>query len=446
MILESLRDRYIALGRKRAGRGNPTGSKLGTCAAQLQQLMWRDRIDPPPAPWQPRSVMTVEVGDVLGRWLRENIGHAFPGVWGLHEQPFYLRLPYPDQVKPDEVERVFGARVTERLPDNSRRLWGTLLGPKDRFTPPKVERLKGGQLKLTGISLGAVPERDWRGLVLEPRRRALWTPVFVDGVLAHPDAGLAVVELKTMSTPAFRRAVLGQMDYGYRCQLAAAVRAPGFDAALWLTVRKETAHLAEIAFTRKPGATRVDLVRPSGARETFLVRDADRALLEPAGGAGDPITLDRMRDAWWDTAFTWTPFDDEAIFREMATRAWRVILSDPDAENPWWREYGPVFTCGLCEGTGRQSKAKRTGVLLKGGSKPCIECHATGVLDEAELPWQCAYCDVVQACYGRAGVTLEIDSRPHYRIRREAFEASGLAFTPLGRPAGDETESAESEA
>lgn len=428
---------------KESGRGNPTGSKLGTCTAQLQQLQWRDLLNVPPAPWQPRSVMTVEMGRLLGGWMAGAVGQSFPGLFGLKEQPFYLPIPYPDGIKADEVERVFRAKIEERLRDNSRRLWGTALGPKDKFAPPKVELLRGGQLKTTGISLGN-PQKDWRGLVLEPRRRMLWTPVFVDGVLNHPEHGLAVVEDKTMSTPAFRRAVLGRMDYGYRCQLLAATRATGFDAAVWLCLRKETAHWAEITFLKKHAGVRVDLIRTSGVRETYMVADADRGVLQrqlppPDGEAAalPPPTVELNKfDAAWDTALVWTPFDEGAVLEQMHERAWRVVLSTADkGAEGWLREYGPDFACPTCDGTGTQANAKTTGQPLKAGPKPCADCGATGQLEEVELPWQCAYCDVNGNCWGKAGVRLELDTRPHYLIKRDAYGASGLGFTPPEREA-----------
>ena len=434
MIIEILREQYAERAKKESGRGNPTGSKLGACTAALQQMMWRDYTNP--APWQPRSVMTVEVGRLLGEWMSGAVGRAFPGLWGLNEQPFYLPIPYPEDAKAAEVEATFKARVEERLSDNSRRLWGTLLGPKDRFVPPSVEVLKGGQLKTTGISLGA-PKKDWRGLILEPRRRTLWTPVFVDGILNHPEYGLTVVEDKTMSTPAFRRALLGRMDYGYRCQLLAATRATGFDAAVWLCLRKETAHWAEITFLKKHAAVRVDLIRTSGVRESYIVVDAGRNQIAPADAPSaiseKLMKLDQTMDGLWDAALVWTPFDEGAVLEQMYRRAWRVILSTVEDLQRWDREYGPDFSCPTCDGTGTQTKAKTGGHPLKAGPKPCSDCGATGQLDEVELPWQCSYCDVVNHCYGPAGVRLEVDSRPHYRIRRDAWLASGLTFIPPER-------------
>ena len=434
MIVEGVRALYQQKAEKESGRGNPTGSKLGTCTAQLQQLMWRDHLDAPPAPWQPRSVMTVEMGRMLGEWMAGAVGRAFPGLWGLQEQPFYLPIPYPEGVKAEEIERIFHLRVEERLANNSRRLWGTALGAKEKFSPPKVEMLKGGQLKTTGISLGSV-QKDWRGLVLEPRKRTLWTPVFVDGVLNHPEHGLAVVEDKTMSTPAFRRALLGRMDYGYRAQLLAAVKATGFDSAVWLCLRKETAHWAEITFLRKHAGVRVDLIRTSGVRESYIVADADKgvlALSEAPAGEG-LINLNKL-DAAWDTALVWTPFDEGTLLEQMHQRAWRVVLSPAErGAEGWLREYGPDFACQTCEGTGQQSKAKTGGHLLKAGPKPCADCGATGMLEEVELPWQCAYCSCVENCWKPAGLRLELDSRPHYLIKRDAYGASGLTFTPPER-------------
>ena len=454
MIVEGVRALYQQKAEKESGRGNPTGSKLGACTAQLQQMMWRDHLDVPPAPWQPRSVMTVEMGRLLGEWMAGIVGQSFPGLFGLKEQPFYLPIPYPDGIKPDEVERVFGLRVGERLANNSRRLWGTLLGPKDRFTPPKVEILKGGQLKTTGISLGN-PQKDWRGLVLEPRKRMLWTPVFVDGVLNHPEHGLAVVEDKTMSTPAFRRALLGRMDYGYRAQLLAAVKATGFDLAVWLCLRKETAHWAEITFLRKHAGVRVDLIRTSGVRESYIVADADKGILVPAEGEAkgrdlnllDAIEINK-RDATWDTALVWSPFEEGALLEQMYQRAWRVVLSTADrGAEGWLREYGPEFACRKCAGEGKLTcrQCHGTGVTPKlrkpcgpcGGAMtlPCEPCKGTGQLEEAELPWQCSYCSVNENCWGKAGVRLEVDSRPHYLVRRDAYLASGLGFVPPEREA-----------
>jgi hypothetical protein len=421
VILEHVRSLYLERAAKRGtAKGNPTGSQLGTCCAQLQQLVWRDRTKPELL--QPRAVMTFEMGDEIEAWLSRAIGAKFPGLWGLRGETFYCPLPFPDGIPEAEILTAFAAKIGERLPDNSRRLWGTVV---ERFVPPKIEQI-AGKLRVRGVGHG---ERDWRGLCLEPRTRTLWVPVSIDGVVLHKDYGLTLVEAKSMSNWAFRRALVGDMEYRYRAQLLGSIRATGFGAALWLAFRKETMHAAEVAFARAATGAVVTLTALNGQKEAYHVKDPKRFLVEPVGG-GAAVKLDRARDGQWEIAEVeapWSVFHDDRLLEDIRQRVFRVILSGPSG--PWYREAGPPsFTCSDCAGTGVQKFRKGTAIPLK-EPKPCGACGKTGFVEERELPaFPCGYCSVAMTCWAPANVTRTIDARPHLLVRRADYERSGLTF------------------
>jgi hypothetical protein len=291
----------------------------------------------------------------------------------------------------------------------------------------------------------------------------VWIAVYVDGVIHDPQFGLVVVEQKAMSTPAFRRALWGRMEYRYRCQLLAALRAGHFDGALWILDRKETAHLTEILFAQSIDRARIRLTAPNGSVEEYWIDRAGRQLWPaPSGVAADGATsldtaapatalADVPADGLWDTAQLWTPYD-ECELLAMYDRVKRVLTATPGA---WHREYGPSFACArcagqgatrctVCKGTGQTPRARKAcGRCGPAGSRPsgtpgmaaCAACSGRGHLDEVELPaFPCGYCSVALTCWRDAGVRRTIDRRPHLWLRRDAYLASGIRVSPPEAP------------
>ena len=453
MIVDLLREGYVLKAKERGQSGYPTGSRLGKCGAQLQQLLYPSLGRP--EPWQPRSLMAMEAGDIHAAWMNRNIRAAFGGLWGLREQPFFFPVPIGDEYR--------GQNVLESLEEKfarewgvEGRLWGTVF---PGFYPPKIEETPAGKLRVGGLD----QEINGRalnkiGMVLDPdakdvegrRHPTIWVPTYIDGAIRHPAAGLTVVEEKSMSNYQFRRALLGYVDYEKRAQLAGMVTAMRVSSALWLCNRRETMHLAEIAFLRRAQRTLVRLRNLSGEWDTFVVTDRTHEKvrrvtaegLEPSGAEDEALP----GDAAWDIAEAQTPWDDELV-PQIQRRVLAVVLFDGDP-TALLREYGPPsFTCSDCEGTGTQKFRKGTTIPLK-KAKACQACGQTGAVEKRELSFPCSYCQVAMSCFASAGVERVIDSRPHLFITRENWEKSGLTFTPPEPPVlvpavGEDEEEAE---
>src|SRR3990167_2297957 len=69
--------------------GWPTGSRLGTCAAQLQLLRIPDVSKP--EPFRSRALRMFEQGDRIEAWLGERLEQCYPNLIGLRPGVFYFR-------------------------------------------------------------------------------------------------------------------------------------------------------------------------------------------------------------------------------------------------------------------------------------------------------------------------------------------------------------------
>ena len=488
MLIEKIRAVYEAKAVKRNQTGNPTGSRLGGCCAALQFLAYPELSRP--EPFQPRGVMVMEDGDVFAEILDNQIKDAIKGhpgmLWGLRETPFFFPVPLPDDLKGtgalDRIAEKFEAGW--KVPG---RLWGTV---HSGFVPPRIYRREGAsRLTIRGIEqeingkplskTGAILDPDARDAAGN-RRPTVYLPVYVDGILDDPTIGLTVVEKKSMSNFAFRRALLGNLDYQYRCQLAAATVGAEMANALWLCVRKETHHLGEVMFVRGAERTLVRLRALSGELDAYVVTNAQKGRVIPEAGGEEQ---EFPGQATWDLGYSTTPWDPDVV-QQMRDRALRVLLFDGDFATVS-REYGPDFRClkcagqghrecGLCHGTGLAPRTKSPkpcsrcasepkegkpdmrvrrklpdpdGPILEiGGPGPlltdfrgqqhCADCDGKGLLERVELgAFPCGYCSLaVPTCWAPAGVERVIDSRPHLFITREGWEKSGLTFTPPEPP------------
>lgn len=440
-----------------AGKGNPTGSRFGTCAAQSQLLRFPELSDPEPP--SPRRRMNFEAGDRIEAWWGEAIERAFPNVSGLTQEPFYFPVP----ISGPDFDRLAPACAMRENAQGMARLWGTVI---PGFVPPSIaESEKPGRLKIRLIQRdrdGKAPRK--LGFVLDPDGGPmLWAPTYVDRVIKHPEYGLRILEKKSMSDWGFRRALLGRLDYGYRCQLAGFVKATGLDVVM-LAFRKETAHLAELAYSRGATGSRVDIFKLNGQVETYFARGQEEALsvsrpcpkcgqrqipgpgCEECGGTGE-VSAAIPGDQEWDIAQAWTPYDD-ALVAAIQERIRRVLLWDGDRRN-LHREAGPVFlcrscggggekTCGTCKGTGLTAKLKKpcgANGCNGSGRISCAACLGRGVLDETVFPvFPCGYCPVIHACWqkpdGSPLYRLEVTDKPKYIVARTDWDAAGLTFAP----------------
>jgi hypothetical protein len=455
MILEAIRAQYVEKAAQRTMRPNPSGSRLGGCAAAMQMLVYPELTKP--ERYQPRAVMVFETGDSYEKWLSARTHEAFPGLWGMQQQPFYLRVPIPPEFagrSRASIIEVIASRLRRDADDRTRTpFFGW---PIESFTAPKISLSEKGSVRLRGTFGGKYQP----AVVLDRESESVYVAVYVDGVIKHPVYGLTIVEFKSMSNFAFRRALMGDMDYRYRCQLAAAVTGAAMTSAVWLVVRKETSHLAEISFQQGEDRTTIKLTAPNGSQEVYFVTDRARGLVEQvAGGDAGPIPA----DSEWETAEVTTPFD-AAVLDGIYARVLRVLLAQP---GQWYREYGPDFRCAKCAGVGTRvcTTCAGTAFSTKTG-KPCVSCaigakYASGVLGKvrckacagagllevAELGFPCSYCPTVLTCWQPANIVRTIDTKPHYLIRGTDFLASGLGFTapeplPVVPPVGrdDDTE------
>lgn len=392
--------------RRQPSKGNPTASAAGACAAQLQMLrvphLTRPEVRPVRAAW------TFEDGDMHAEDLKAKLRRAFPALGGLSEELFYFPVP---------VDNATERRLMAKIHDRS--LWGTII--RD-FHPPRVTMGTDGAKDRVRLA-----PRDDRnptrpkplGFIVDPGTGIFWAPLYVDHIIRLPDLQrLCVVEFKSQSRFRFRKALMGQMGYRERVQLAMTAEATGLDP-VWFLKCKDTAHLLEIAFVAGEAATRVTLLRTNGQQDTFWIKDG---LTE----CGEEL----REDPSWDAAEVWTP-RDPVVLAQARERILRVLLYEPP-EDPqarflgWWREYGATFVCVTCGGTGTQTMRKDGGKPLK-QPKPCEDCNKTGMRDEADLPWQCRYCPcVLSACYPFA--RLEVTDEPRYIVKRTDWEAAGLTI------------------
>jgi hypothetical protein len=457
MLIDAIRTEYEkGLATARLPRGNPTGSRWGKCLAQSQMLQHPELSHPKPYPL--RSTLTFQLGDLVEAWWRQKALALYGNRVGLSQAVFY----FPAWL------RTAGEREALAWRLKGRKLWGRMI---PGFEPPYVKGTEGGRVKVRVPGwYGREDSEDLRklGFVLDPRPRAgapegtLWAPAYIDWVLLHPEHGPVIYEAKSMSDYAFRRAIVGTLGLDYQLQLAGMVAASGLDAC-WALYRKETSHIAEVLYTRRATRTEVTLTLLNGQRERWLVV-ADQ--LRPESGAGPALsakafleqrgevlrtagTLSLGEAQWWG-ASVWTPYDAGVLDR-IRDRILAVLLFDadpgPEGYKRWTREYGPSFTCGKCAGAGARpcSSCKGSGVTAKlkkpcgaqgcrGGRVACDACGGTGQVDRAELRYPCSYCPVVDTCWAHAGLTLELDSKPHYYVTRAAYEAAGLSFTPAEAP------------
>ena len=400
--------------------GWPTGSRLGTCAAQLQLLRVPELSKP--EPYQGRTLRVFENGDRIEAWLGDLLNTVYPDVVGLRQEPFFL----PVDLDPSQVETL-SRRITNRT------IWGRVM---EHFNEPRLALGEDGRVKAR-----LVPRQDNGkpvnyGFVLDLDRQCVWVPTYIDFAVKHDTLGLTILEVKMMSNYAFRRAALGDLDYSKRCQLVSFARATKANIAV-VAYRSETAHLAEISYLRSAERTRVILTKPNGSQEVFFVdpKAGEKTPLVPEAG-GEPQGF--PADVLWEAAEVQTPYDP-ALEAAIDERVLRVLCGDgpmardvalPSGSYRLFdgihREAGPSFVCEVCGGTGTQTMRKGQAVPLK-TPKPCEEC-ANGMLNETELPsFPCGYCSVAAtSCYPFA--RLEIDDRPHLRVTRADWEASGLTF------------------
>lgn len=424
----------------------------------MQQLLFPALTKP--EPWQPRGAAVTEEGSYLEQWVAEKIHRAYPGQWGLRQQAFYCPVPLTEDLLAvvgfaggvgAAVDLIASRLRPDRYTRGDALFWGWEVPGFEHQKPLLRFDADRNRWRVRAIDPGAEFQP---GVVLDRKQDPphVYVAVHIDGMIYHPEFGQIIVEQKEMSNYAFRRAVMGELEYRYRCQLLGAVKATGVEHALWVFHRKETCHFSEMLFLAGPGRTRVVLTQPNGTQDVFFVTDPKRGRVVHADSAEEQ---DLPATGLWDVAEVWTPYS-EADLRSVHERVLRVLLAKP---GQWWREYGPDFRCqtcagqgerecGLCHGTGLQPRTKnplpcsRCGRAPKEG-KPdlrapsgtkghqrCANC-AGGFLGEVELGWQCRYCSVAMtSCWASANVVRTIDTAPHLTIRREDYERSGLMFAP----------------
>ncbi len=430
MLLEGLLDLYEKSEeyekRRRPATGNPTGSALGKCAAQLQLHRWPALSSP--ESMSARAIMGFEEGDDVERRMVARAKKVYgANLIGAEQALAYWSVP---------VTELQGNLITERMAmgyGEPGAIWGRVVRG---FRPPRV-RIRDNKSLVTPSWPVAVDRKT--GFVLDPEAGIVWVPIFIDFALQDPDHGPHIAEIKAVSEFEFRRALQGEMSYQKRAQLAAIVDATGLPA-FWLCQRKNTQHTLEITYSPSiTGKVKVRLLLNTRREEVFLI-DAGQPVRD--GEAADAASALWPPDEEWTVGQVWTPYDP-MILAECRERVVRVLTWDPNQEP--YREYGPAsFTCEKCSGKARVTckQCKGTGETPKtkkpcgpcGGAKtiPCEPCGATGKLAERMLPpMPCAYCGVKSKCFERAGIEKRFvvgryGQRPAWVIGREAWEKAGL--------------------
>jgi hypothetical protein len=413
MIIESVRAHYGRLAAERKERGNPTGSQLGTCTASLQFRRFPEQSNPEAL--QPRDLIRFAHGRIEEEWLNDVFRQCIPNLTGLRQEPFYFPVPLKDEELRIMIDMV-----------SRRRIWGIR---RDTFSPPYV-RLVDGRLKMkliacpscdAGISRDDRPAHGWcgkmLGFVVDSVGSRVWVPTFVDW-LGLIDGRLVVIENKSMSNFGFRDVLLGRLGWGRLAQMIGLSEATGLDVVM-IAERKETSHLVELDFSRRHQRKVLTITKLTGKTEEYMLKD-DREPELPG-------------DQEWDLAHVDNPYDD-GMLTLIHDHVRRTLLFSRDAgpgSKDVFRQYGPVFDCPTCGGSGIQRTRKGSMIPLARGPKACEECNSTGKLDRAELGYPCSYCVVKRTCYPM--VTAEFDSKPHFFIDRAEFEASGITFEPTLR-------------
>jgi hypothetical protein len=436
MILEKIIALYEAKAAERKTTGWPSGSRFGACAAQLQMQQFPETF--PTEALRPRALMTFEEGDRVEEWWTQAIEAVYPGRSGLPQSVFHVAVPLDAadvdrllargfrQARPREETTLTGEAYLAQGPAaRDHRIWGEV---REGFRPSAVREMDGR------VKYRLAADRT-TGFVLDPSARVLYAPTYVDRIIRHPEAGLVVIEAKSMSIAGFRRALLGDLGYRIRCQLAGFVSATGLPVCV-LIHEKNAAHKLQLHYADKDERVRVQMTRLNGQSEVYFVDKG--AVTSEAGQA-----TDLLGDAEWERAAMWTPYEPTLV-GAIQERIRRVLLFDGDPAK-LYRETFFSFTCANCDGTGTQTLTRAERVPLK-KAKPCDECGGTGQLDEVELgAMPCGYCQLaLPSCWAKAGVRRELDTRPHLYIPRAAFAASGLTFVspegPLtaGPPAADQ--------
>lgn len=358
------------------------GSRLGRCARQSAYMLFPGAYPPEPLP--ARAKLVFAFGTMIHDLVRANFRRVVPGEFGMEEERFHFRVPLT----------VKQAKAAKALFE-SNALRGTV-------QEGSTLRTFNGPLGLRGWSV-ALTEPHRRGLWLNLAEPALYVPLHVDGIADAGPYGLAPVEIKSMTSAGFRAALSGKVEYSYRVQMAAAIDATALDTQLYIAVRKDTCHLLEVVYSK-----RIDTVRVTFTKQSLVVKAAE-------------LEIDD-----WEAAQVEHPFEP-ALVAEARARVVRILLATPTRLPA--REHAPSFTCATCEGTGSQANAKTTGLPLKAGPKPCVDCDKvdgapSGQLAEAELPWQCRYCPYIFHCWKDAEPRLAFDreARPHYWVTRKAVE------------------------
>ena len=235
--------------------------------------------------------------------------------------------------------------------------------------------------------------------------------------------------METLATSGFRLG--GSLDYGYRTQFAIQADAANLDTHIGLYYRLETSHAIEVVYSR----------RAEKIAATFWLSNGQRV---------DTGDLEGPREEW-DEATVEHPFEP-ALLDDARARIRRVLRSTADTLPE--REYGPDFTCPKCRGTGQARKCgfctdagiTKRSLTAKSGPKSCKRCKGLayhpcgctgGRVDEAELKFPCGWCPYMASCWSglvRMELPKQAFGRPHFLIRREDYERSGITYQhPEGR-------------
>src|SRR5574341_356995 len=93
--------------------GWPTGSRLGTCCAQLQLLRVPELSKP--EPFRGRALRVFENGDRIEAWLGELLNQVYPDVVGLRQEPFFMPVALDDTQRDILLTRIEQRSVWGRV-------------------------------------------------------------------------------------------------------------------------------------------------------------------------------------------------------------------------------------------------------------------------------------------------------------------------------------------
>jgi len=182
-----------------------------------------------------------------------------------------------------------------------------------------------------------------------------------DGRYEKVDGTKGLIEFKSMSNFAFKRALKGEIDYDYLVQAGLYIAGSGYNIGefTWILYRKETSHLLELRIS--PFIDQMKIMEREDQHFILMEKPFDIKLHPIIEKYKKILLLETLQD---------------------------VINAFPTAVNPG--------VCHNCQGTGQKEYGR------------CRVCKGRGLLDPPfEIGYPCNYCPYWNICFPNAVLEFE---------------------------------------